>query len=369
MNAPVYLDHNASSPMRRPVVDAMTEVMLQAGNASSVHAFGRRHRQFVEEARAEVAALAGVAAERVVFTSGGTEANNLALKASGREPLIVSAIEHDSVLNSDPGAPRVAVDANGVVDLSALQAMMPAALVSVMLANNETGVIQPIAEIVEIATAAGAIVHTDAVQAAGRMRLDIPLLGVAMATLSAHKIGGPQGVGALILGADMPFSAQIRGGGQERGRRAGTENTAGIVGFGVAARLAREELAAIQAVAELRDAMEVMLIQAIPDTAVFGNRVPRLPNTSCVAVPGLRSETQIMALDLAGLAVSAGSACSSGKVTPSHVLQAMGVPDALADCAIRISLGPDNTEDDVARLVAALSALSERTGRRPADAA
>ncbi len=371
MSAPVYLDHNASSPMRPQVVDAMTEVMHQAGNASSVHAFGRRHRQYVENARAEVAALAGVQADNVVFTSGGTEANNLALGAFARNPVLVSAVEHDSVLKADEDATRLPVDSDGVVDLTLLKRALPpnGALVSVMLANNETGVVQPVAEIVSITAAAGAIVHTDAVQAAGRIELDVPSLGVAMASLSAHKLGGPQGVGALILSTDIPVAAQMLGGGQERGRRAGTENTAGIVGFGVAARLARQNLTKMRAVADLRDMMEIQLRQAIPETVVFGGRVERLPNTSCFAVPGLRSEIQIMALDIAGLAVSAGSACSSGKVSSSHVLRAMGIAESLGDCAIRVSFGPENTRDDAMRLIAVLSALKDRRGRRPADAA
>lgn len=370
MSAPAYLDHNASSPMRPQVVDAMTEAMLQAGNASSVHAFGRRHLHYVENARAEVAALAGVQTHQVVFTSGGTEANNLALRASTRAPVFVSAVEHDSILNADEDAVRLPVDTDGVIDLMKLEEALPSsgALVSIMLANNETGIVQPVGEIVKIAGAAGAIVHTDAVQAAGRIKFDVPSLGVAMASLSAHKLGGPQGVGALVLGAGFSVLAQIRGGGQERGRRAGTENTAGIVGFGVAARLAQQNLDGTGAIADLRNSMESQLHDAIPEAVVFGDRVERLPNTSCFAVPGLQSEIQIMALDLAGLAVSAGSACSSGKVTVSHVLQAMGVTTALAECAIRVSFGLENTQDDVVRLIAALSSLKDRKYSCPADA-
>ena len=368
MNAPAYLDHNASSLMRREVIDAVTEVMSEAGNASSVHGFGRRHRQYVEEARAEVAGLSGVDAERIVFTSGGTEANNLALKSFGRRPVFASAIEHDSILQAGKDATLLSVDSHGVVDLAQLEneQLIGAPLISVMLANNETGVIQPIAEISAFVAAAGAILHTDAVQAAGRIALDIPSLGVAMASLSAHKLGGPQGVGALILGEDLTVTAQMQGGGQERGRRAGTENTAGIVGFGVAARLAREDLTRMRAVGALRDEMELQLRQAIPDLVVFGASVSRLPNTSCFAVPGLPSETQVMALDLAGLAVSAGSACSSGKVRPSHVLAAMGVADGLAGCAIRVSLGIENTKEDIERLIAELTTLKARAGRRSA---
>lgn len=371
MNAPAYLDHNASSPMRRPVIDAMTDVMAEAGNASSVHAFGRRHRQYVEAAREEVAGLAGVRADRVVFTSGGTEANNLALAATGRRPIFASAIEHDSVLQAVEDIDLLPVDADGVIERDELAARLDgkAPLISLMYANNETGVIQPVSDVVSAAAEAGAMVHTDTVQAAGRVPLDIDSSGVAMASLSAHKIGGPQGVGALVLGADIALASLIRGGGQERGRRAGTENTAGIVGFGVAARLARRGLSEMTAVAALRDSLEARLRQLFPDIVVFGQTAPRLPNTSCFAVPGLRSETQVMALDLAGLAVSAGSACSSGKVTPSHVLRAMGVPEALANCAIRVSLGADNNIGEIERLVTALAALRGRAAGRASDAA
>lgn len=362
MNTPAYLDHNASSPMHAAVIEAMSDVMGEMGNASSVHAFGRRHRRHVEDARLEVAALVGAQPDKVVFTGGGTEANNLALKATGRQTVIVSSIEHDSVLQAADDAQRVAVDRDGVVDLTDLQNALDAggALISVMRANNETGVLQPVADIAEMANGAGGLLHTDAVQAAGRLPLDIGALGVSMLSLSAHKIGGPQGVGALVLGADVPFSAQIRGGGQERGRRAGTENAAGIVGFGVAARLARERLACMTGVGALRDRLEARLRREMADAVVFGERVARLPNTSCFAVPGLSSETLVMGLDLAGLAVSAGSACSSGKVTPSHVLQAMGVPETLAACAIRVSLGTENSESEIDRLVTALVALRER---------
>lgn len=357
--------------MSEPVANAMAEAMRLTGNASSVHGFGRVHRQRVEEAREEVAALAGVKPERVVFTSGGTEANNLALKAGGQQRTLISGIEHDSVLQAAGNSVVLPTNPDGVVDWSLLAESegLETTLVSVMLANNETGVIQPVAEIVESASRIGAAVHTDAVQAAGRIPLDISGLGVAMASLSAHKIGGPQGVGALILGAEFPFTAQIKGGGQERGRRAGTENTAGIVGFGVAAQIAQTRLDDMNRIGRLRDEMEMRLRREIQDLSIFGDSVPRLANTSCFAVPGLRAETQVMALDLAGVAVSAGSACSSGKVTPSHVLRAMGVSEAQASCAIRVSLGPENTVTDVERLLAALVGLRRRSGPHPATAA
>ncbi len=373
MNGPAYLDHNASSPMWPEVATTMMDLMRHPGNASSVHGFGRKYRQYVEDAREEVAALVGASAGRVIFTSGGTEANNLALNGCGRSIVLASSIEHDSVLHAGEGIRSLPVGSDGVIDQIRLEAALTEAaepvVISVMLANNETGVVQPVADVVACAAEHGAIVHTDAVQAAGRIVVDAVGLGVDMVTLSAHKIGGPQGVGALILGRDLPISARIRGGGQERGRRAGTENMAGIAGFGVAARLARENIENMKPVGQLRDEMEKRLRKAIPDVAVFGDKVERLPNTSCFAIPGLRSETQVMALDLAGLAVSAGSACSSGKVTPSHVLRAMGVSETLAGCAIRVSFGQDNRLDDIERLVAELVALYRRVGKRPADAA
>lgn len=371
MNNEIYLDHNATAPVREAVAEAMMAALRQAGNASSVHGFGRRQRQLVETARAEVAALLGAPPQNVVFTAGGTEANNLALRGSGRRRVIVSAIEHLSVLHATDGAEIAPVTAAGIVDTEGLAGMLAAdsepALVSVMLANNETGVVQPLDVIAGIVVQAGGLLHSDMVQAAGRLPLDRH--AVAMASLSAHKIGGPQGVGALVLGRNMPVSPIIRGGGQERGRRAGTENVAGIVGFGVAARLVREQAGGNAAMARMRDRMEARLLQAFPDAVIFGADAPRLANTSCIAIPGMRAETQIMALDLAGIAVSAGSACSSGKVTTSHVLQAMGAAADLAQCAIRISFGPGNCDADSDRLVETLLTLRGRTARQKPEAA
>ncbi|MEX2617699.1 MAG: cysteine desulfurase family protein [Alphaproteobacteria bacterium] len=371
MNNEIYLDHNATAPVREAVADAMMAALRQTGNASSVHRFGRRQRQLVETARAEVAALLGAPPQNVVFTGGGTEANNLALRGAGRKRIIVSAIEHLSVLQAADGAEIAPVTAAGIVDIDRLAGMMAAdgepALVSVMLANNETGAVQPLDDIAGIVEQAGGILHSDMVQAAGRLPLD--RYPMAMATVSAHKIGGPQGIGALVLGRDVPLSPVIRGGGQERGRRAGTENMAGIVGFGVAARLAREQADGNAAMAKMRDRMEARLLRAFPDAVVFGAGAPRLDNTSCVAIPGMRAETQIMALDLAGIAVSAGSACSSGKVTTSHVLQAMGVAADMAQCAIRISFGPGNSDADSDRLIDILRSLRGRTARQDPEAA
>ena len=344
MSNAVYLDHNATSPVREEVAEAMMSAMRQVGNPSSVHAFGRRQRQLVEEARAEIAALVGALPQNVIFAGSGTEANNLALRGTGRARVVISAIEHPSILQAVDGAELAPVTAEGIVDIDRLAVMLAESdtpsLVSIMMANNETGIVQPIAEIGALVESHGGILHCDMVQAAGRLPLDMG--PVAMASLSAHKIGGPQGVGALVLRGNVDPAPILRGGGQERGRRAGTENVAGIVGFGVAARLLRERSGTMTEIGALRDGLEKQVRSAFSDAVIFGDSVPRLPNTSCFAVPGMRAETQIMALDLAGIAVSAGSACSSGKVVVSHVLQAMGVPDDLAQCAIRVSYGPEN---------------------------
>ncbi|MEQ8354168.1 MAG: cysteine desulfurase family protein [Kiloniellaceae bacterium] len=353
----VYLDHNATSPVRPEALEAMTAALSLPGNASSVHGPGRRARRLVEEARARVAALAGADPAWVIFTSGGTEANNLALGGLPAPVIVVSAGEHDSVLQAAPAARRIALAADGRVDLDALEAVLESApegaLVAVMLANNETGVIQPLEAVVALARAAGARVHCDAVQAAGKIPLDMARLGVDMLTLSAHKLGGPPGVGALLARPELPLSALQRGGGQERRRRAGTENLPGIAGFGAAAEVAARDLPAAAALAALRDRFENAALAIAPDLKVFGATAERLPNTSCVAVAGLPAETQLMALDLAGVAVSSGAACSSGKIQPSHVLTAMGATAEEAASAIRVSLGWTSSAADIDRLLAA----------------
>ncbi len=371
-----YLDYNASAPMRPEVVAVMQQAMSAAGNPSSVHRFGRRAHRLVEDAREAVAALAGVAADGVVFTGGGTEANNLALTGTTADRHLVSAIEHDSVLNGTASATLIPVGPDGRVDLARLGDLLDQtaknpgepALVSVMAANNETGVIQPIAEIADLVHRHGARLHSDAIQAAGKIGLKPALLGADLVSLSAHKLGGPQGVGALVVADDGPVRPLLRGGGQERGRRAGTENVTGIAGFGAAARavagLLTEEA---DRVCRLRDDLERRLLEAAPDARIFGRDAPRLPNTACVAMPGVRSEVQVMSFDLAGVAVSAGSACSSGKVRPSHVLQAMGVPADLADSSVRVSLGWASTDADVDAFMAAWLALYGRTRASSAD--
>jgi len=359
----VYLDHNASAPLKPGVKAAVAAALDLVGNPSSVHGHGRAVRRAVEDARARVAALAGAAPTRVVFTAGGTEANNLALRGfPGRRP-IVSAVEHDSVLAAAPDAARIPVDSRGVADLDALERLLSdggPALVSLMLVNNETGVIQPVAEAARIAHAHGALLHCDAVQGAGRLPLSMPDLGADLLTLSAHKIGGPAGVGALLLAEGVEPEPLLHGGGQERRRRAGTENLLGIAGFGAAAALALEDMAAAQGLASLRDSLEARALAAVPAARVMGAGAPRVGNVSCLALPGASGETQVMALDLAGIAVSAGSACSSGKVRASHVLRAMGADDSLAGSALRISLGWGSTAEDVDRFLAAWTAMARR---------
>lgn len=359
-----YLDWNANAPMRREAIDAVAAALPLAGNPSSVHAWGRRARQAVNEARDAVAALVDAAPDEVVFTSGGTEANNFALQAFPERRLIVSAIEHESILAAAPDAPHIPVSRDGVADLDVLDRLLAEdprpALVSLMYANNETGVVQPAAEAALIAHRHGALFHCDAVQGPGKMAVDFRALDADLMTISSHKIGGPMGMGALILRRELQPRSFVKGGMQERGRRGGTENFPGIVGFGTAARIARQEIAAFEAVARLRDEAEARLLAIAPDAVVFGGAVPRLPNTLNIAMPRVPAATQVMALDLAGVMVSAGAACSAGKVTLSHVIAAMGVAPELAQCALRITLGWSTELSDINHLVEAWGALYAR---------
>jgi cysteine desulfurase len=360
-----YLDWNATAPLRPEAAAAVAEALARCGNPSSVHHAGRAARRALEAARAQVAALVGAAPAEVVFTSGGTEANQLALRGLAGRRVMVSAIEHDSVLQAVSDAAVIPVTRRGIVDLDALDRMLAAeqrpALVSLMLANNETGIIQPVAEAARIAHARGALLHCDAVQAAGKLPLDRARLGADLMTLSAHKLGGPPGVGALVVAGELPLMPLHTGGGQERGRRAGTENLPGIAGFATACAGAADRLDDYGAVAALRDAAERRLGAIAPDAVAYGSDVARLPNTLCIAMPGVAAAKQVMALDLAGVMVSAGAACSSGKVRRSHVLDAMGVPAAAAECAIRISLGWTTAAADIDQLVEAWGALYART--------
>ena len=359
-----YLDWNATTPLRPEAAAAMSEVLARCGNPSSVHRWGRAARQAIEQARFTVAALLDTPAEGVVFVSGGTEANHLALLGSGRDRVLVSAVEHDSVLRAAPEAERISVDCDGVVVLDTLDRLVAAdprpALVSVMLANNETGVVQPVAAIGAIARTHGALFHCDAVQAAGKITLDARTIGADFVTLSAHKLGGPPGIGALVVTGELELTPLLHGGGQERGRRAGTENLVGIAGFAAAAVAATEEIAVYDRVRAMLDALESGLAAIAPDAVVLGAAAPRLPNTAAIAMPGVAAETQVIALDLDGVMVSAGAACSSGKVGPSHVLEAMGVGPDLVGSTIRVSLGWDSSEADVAHFLRAWTRLYRR---------
>jgi cysteine desulfurase len=364
-----YLDWNATAPVRPEVAAAMADTLGRAGNPSSVHGWGREARRALEAARTRVAALVNAEPAAVVFTSGGTEANFLALRGFPERRRIVSAIEHDSVRAAAPDATPLPVSRDGVADLDALDRILAEtprpALISLMLANNETGVIQSVAEAAAIAHRQGALLHCDAVQAAGKIPVDARALGADLITLSAHKIGGPMGVGALVVSPDLPLSP-LQPGGQERGRRAGTENLAGIVGFGVAAASATESRGEYRRVAELRAAAEARLLAIAPDAHIHGMGAPRLPNTICISMLNVAASTQVMALDLAGVMVSAGAACSSGKVRRSAVLDAMDVPRDEAESAIRISLGWSTESADIDRLVEAWGALYARTRERAA---
>jgi cysteine desulfurase len=371
-----YFDWNATAPLRPQAAEALREALAVPGNPSSVHAEGRAARRLVEEAREEVAALVAARPGDVFFTSSGTEANMLALTPAiqtaderrPREKLLISAIEHASV-RTGGRFPRgavadIAVDTDGRVDLAALADALAGTsrpLVSVMLANNETGVVQPIAQAAAIVHAADGLLHVDAVQAAGRIACDINALGADLLTLSAHKIGGPKGVGALIRAReDIHFpDPLIRGGGQERGLRAGTENVAGIAAFGAAAAVARRQGSAeADHMLALRNKLEAGVKAVAPGAVIFGEKAERLPNTTLFAAEGMKAETAVISFDLEGIAVSSGAACSSGKVQPSHVLAAMGVSPTLTRGAVRLSLGWTTTETDIERFLGAWRKLA-----------
>ncbi len=362
----VYLDHNATTPVDRRVIEAMLPYLQEHyGNPSGLYRRGRYARQAIETAREQVAHLINAHASQVIFTSGGSEANNLAVRGAVPDlrRLAVSAIEHASVLESARAVARrgveldlIEVDVKGRVTETAMAMALSSRpqLVSVMIANNETGVLQDVEKLVAQARAHGVIFHTDAVQAAGKMVLDFKSLGVQLMTLSAHKLYGPKGVGALICDNRIELMPQMVGGGQERGYRSGTENVAAIVGFGKAAEIAGDELLVRQAhLSGLRQSLERQLALMV-GVVIFAQQAARLPNTVFLAIPGIDGETLLMGLDRVGIEVSSGSACDSQKVGPSHVLLAMGVEESIARCSIRVSFGRDNSESDVTDLVAAL---------------
>lgn len=363
----IYLDHNATTPIKPVARDALFAALESPGNASAIHKAGRLARRMLEDARATVVRTFNLGArDVVVFTSGATEANNLVLRGSKLERLIVSAIEHPSVLEAARGS-GLAVDIlpvlpNGLINIDALETFLKGntrqTLISVMLVNNETGVIQPLDQVVALARRYGALVHTDAVQAVGRVPFDVQKLGVDFVSISGHKIGGPQGVGVLIIANCAVIQPQITGGNQEKNLRAGTENLAAIVSF--AAVLENLDTTANDQLALWRDRIENELSAAAPNLRIFGKDVPRVANTTMFALPGISSETQLIALDLAGICVSNGSACSSGTVKASHVLRAMGADDAVAGSSLRISLGWNNTQDDVERFITAWLKMYER---------
>jgi cysteine desulfurase len=363
-----YLDHNATAPLRAQARAAVQAAWETAGNPSSVHTEGRAARKIVENARAVLAAFADVPPSAVIFTGGATEANALALAGRPARRLLVSSVEHPSIREAFPEAVSIPVGTDGRVAIAALEALLAAdprpALVAVMAANNETGILQPLAEVRAACDRHGALLHVDAVQAAGRVPLS-PIAALADSlSLSAHKIGGPTGVGALILREDRGLVPLLRGGGQERSRRAGTENVAGIAGFAAAVEaLEPEEAARLE---KLRNGLENAIAATAPETVVIGREAPRLGNTSCLALPGASAETLVMALDLAGFAVSAGSACSSGKVKESAVLRAMGLPPAVAGAAVRISLGWTTSAAETEGFAKAWAALAARRRDRAA---
>ncbi|WP_052046073.1 cysteine desulfurase family protein [Candidatus Paracaedibacter symbiosus] len=360
--SPIYLDHNATTPLCWQAKQAMLEILDVCGNASSTHNDGRRVRQYVEKARAKVADYFAVTPAQVVFTSGATEANNLVLKGFNG-PVITSAIEHDSVLKARNDLTICPVTAEGIIDLEALetelQQVTRPCLVSVMAANNETGVMQPLQEIVGLCRKYQALMHSDAVQVVGKIDFDWQQLGLDYISLSAHKIGGPQGVGALVVNPNRALRPQITGGGQERYFRAGTENVLGIVGLGAAIEACRHN--DWIEVASLRQDLEASLRANFKDIAIFGAQVPRLPNTVNLTMPGVVNTVQVMHFDLNSISLSAGSACSSGKVKPSHVLQAMGVDGKDIDNSIRISLGLQTTQVEIQHFIETWENLYYRT--------
>ncbi|MBI4263966.1 MAG: cysteine desulfurase [Acidobacteria bacterium] len=371
----IYLDHNATTPLHPAVVDRMTVALREEfGNPSSVHHFGQRAKAAMDEARSATAALIGADPSEVVFTSGGTESDNVAirgvaeaLESGPRRHLIASAIEHEAVLNTLKALARrgwkttlLPVDASGIVSPDALRAALTdeTALVSIMHANNEIGTVQPILELARVAHERGAHFHTDAVQTAGKLALDVGTLGVDLLSISGHKFYGPKGVGALWIRRGLRLLPLATGGKQERGRRAGTENVAGIVGMGVAAQAARAAMAEEGArLGALRDLLEHGILRDVPATMVNGAREPRVPNTTNISFDRVEAESLLIALDLEGIAVSTGSACSSGTLEPSHVLKAMGFPPHRTQNSIRFSLGSGNTEADIERVVAVLPGI------------
>jgi cysteine desulfurase len=374
----IYFDHNATTPVDPAVAETVSRVLTaEYGNASSVHHFGQRAKALLDEARSAVAALLGAEVSEIVFTSGGTESDNFALRGAaeaveptGRRHLIASSIEHEAVLNTLKALARrgwrttlLPVDASGIVHPDALAGAIAddTAIVSVMHANNEIGTVQPIAELARLARARGALFHTDAVQSVGKIPVDVTALGVDLLSLSAHKFNGPKGAGALWIKRGARVTAILTGGKHERNRRAGTENVPAIAGLGVAARVAAAKLTTETArITALRNRLEEAILAAVPGTTINGAREPRVPNTTNISFDAVEAESLLIALDLEGVAVSTGSACSSGTLEPSHVLRAMGLPTPRTQNSIRLSLGAGNTEAEVDFVVSKLPGIVEK---------
>lgn len=353
LNSTIYLDYNATAPIRPDVISLMTEVMTEGGNPSSVHALGRKAKSRMETARAEIAAAIGCRNQMVIFTSGGTEANNMAILNSGRTRLITTNSEHDSVNSAverfDGRVELLSVDENGLIDIEELKNMIGDdggdTIISLLYANNETGVVQNVVAIKEVT--GDALLHLDGIQAFGKVPMNFMEMGVDMMSISSHKIGGPQGVGALIALEKLPVKSFILGGGQEVGRRGGTENIAGIAGFGLAARMVSDSLVKMQELEKWRNIIEYKLSEHTDKVQFIGKGVERLPNVSAIYMPDVLSETQVMNFDLAKICISAGSACSSGKVRSSHVIMAMTGDEEVASSTIRMSMGWDTEKSDV----------------------
>jgi len=374
----IYLDHNATTPLLPAVVERMTVVLRdEFGNPSSVHHFGQQAKAAIDEARTDAANLIGAEPSEVLFTSGGTEADNIAirgaaeaLETTGRRHLVASAIEHEAVLNTLKALAKrgwrttlLAVDQSGVVSAAALREALAddTAVVSVMHANNEIGTVQPVAELARAAHERGALFHTDAVQSAGKIAVDVKTLGVDMLSIAAHKFYGPKGVGALWIRRGLRVMPILTGGRQERSRRAGTENVSGIVGMGVAARIASGKMAEEgRRLSALRDRLEAGILGAVPGTVVNGSIGARVPNTTNISFDRIEAESLLIALDLQGVAVSTGSACSSGTLEPSHVLKAMGFNAHRTQNSIRFSLGAANTEAEIDRVIGVLPGIVEK---------
>lgn len=360
----IYFDHNSTTPLHLAAKNAMWKILEICGNASSIHTHGRRVRHSIEFARRQVADYFMVTPAQVVFTSGATEANNLVLKGFSGSA-IVSAVEHDSVLKARDDVKICPVTTDGVIDLPALEVMLQQTakpcLVSIMAANNETGIYQPLEAIVELCRGYQALIHTDAVQVVGKTQINWGELGIDYISVSAHKIGGPQGVGALIINPLHALHPQLTGGGQERYFRSGTENVMGIVGFGAAIEQCRYNDWA--PIATLKKNLEIYLTSTFPQVTIFGAEITRMPNTLNLTMPGVANAVQVMHFDLNKISVSAGSACSSGKIKPSHVLQAMGVPIAQMNTSIRISLGLQTTPEEIQHFIKIWEDLYYRTPR------